>query len=131
MYWLTQLGMECSRKLRGDSGLPSLKYDVPSVNWELYGAVCFSHRSAVLKALGNPLQPAAIKRMALRQNPKARISANNVRDVIRLFEQRGVVRKVWVKGRSHPRYELTDTGKALRLLLLRAEEPVFAHDTGQ
>ena len=54
-------------------------------------------------------------------NPGIRMSANNVRDVIRLFVSKGVVRPITAKRRSHRRYELSEVGKQLRLLLLEAE----------
>ena len=50
------------------------------------------------------------------------MSANNVRDVIRLFVASGIVRSVPGKRRAHPRYELTMLGDVLRTLLLRAEQ---------
>ena len=52
--------------------------------------VCFSHRAAVIQALDRAMQPAAIKRKAKSQNPDLKMSANNVRDVIKLFLQRGI-----------------------------------------
>jgi hypothetical protein len=40
-----------------------------------------------------------------------------VRDIIVLFRARGIVQPIMVRGRAHPRYELTPTGIALQRLL--------------
>ena len=117
LYWLTARGATHSERFgsgRCDHQL--------SIDWDLYGWVCYSHRAAILKALNRPLQPCEIKRKARFDNPALRMSANNVRDVIRLFVARGIVRCVPGKRRAHPRYELTALGDTLRLLLLRAEQ---------
>jgi hypothetical protein len=125
VYWLTTLGAACQRRLREDRRLPPIKQELPGpgagIDWGLYGWVCFSHRAAVIKALGEPLQPSAIKRRARQRDELLRMSANNVRDVIKLFLTRGVVCPVQIPGKTHLRYELTETGQQLRTLLLRAE----------
>ncbi len=131
LYWLTQPGKQCQSRLRRERGLGALPYDFPMVDWELYGWVCFTHRAAVLTALREPMQPAHIKRVARSQNPALKMSANNVRDVIRLFMWRGIVERLpRLKRRSHPRYELTEEGRKLRVLLLRANEGGPKHTEG-
>ena len=130
VYWLTERGKSCQKIIRLQLRLPQLKYDFPSVDWKLYGWVCFSHRNAVLKTLVEPMQPSEIvepmqpseiKRKAHFHNPNLRMSANNVRDVIRLFLEKGVVESIETKAKAHPRYQLTEIGKKLQLLLFRAE----------
>lgn len=123
LYWLTRQGSACQRVLRAVRGLPRSGSDFPRVDWPLYGWVCFTHRAAVVKSLVQPLQPSAIKRKARSQNDGLRMSANNVRDIIRLFHARGIVAVVRVGRKSHPRYRLTETGEKLRVLLTRAEVP--------
>lgn len=120
VYWLTPAGEVAQEDLRRQAGLSRLTHFVPRIDWELYGCVCFSHRSSVLLVLEEPLQPAAIKRRARLQNPGLRMSANNVRDVIRVLLKRGVVESVRIRGRFHPRYRLTETGGLLQELLRRA-----------
>ncbi len=116
LYWLT------TRRAAYSERFGSARCDhQPSIDWDLYGWVCYSHRAAILKALTHPLQPCEIKRKARFDNPALRMSANNVRDVIRLFVVKGIVRSVRGKRRAHTRYELTTLGDALRTLLLRAE----------
>jgi len=115
VYWLTRLGQECRERLHVDALAP-----LPDMDWTLYGWVCYSHRSAVLTALDRPLQPAAIKRRARLQNPAIKMSANNVRDVIKVFLARGIVHPVSCRGRAHPRYALTRTGSTLQTLLFQA-----------
>jgi len=120
LYWCSEFGKRCQEWLFQAKSLTSPKYDFPTVDWDLYGSVCFSHREAVIKTLGQcPLQPADIKRKAKAQFPNLRMSANNVRDVIRYFEASGIVRKVWERRKAHPTYELTEEGDKMRELLRR------------
>jgi len=121
VYWLTKRGTTCQKIIRLQLRLPQLRYDFPTVNWNLYGCVCFSHRSAILKAVVEPMQPSAIKRKARFRNPSLGMSANNVRDVIKLFKSKGIVQAVTLRGQAHPSYELTDLGSKLQVLLLSAE----------
>lgn len=121
LYWLTRLGKAWQRRLRELDCMPPLAHDCPDLDWTLYGDVCFSHRASVVRTLTHPMQPAEIKRRAVFQNPKTRMSANNVRDVIRFLRSKGIVRPVKIRRRAYPRYELTDTGKHMQRLLLQAE----------
>ena len=117
LYGLTELGLGCWRRFKHPAPATSA-----NVDWELYGWVCYRHRSTILKTMTEPMQPATIKRKARSRDPTLRMSANNVRDVMRLFLRRGIVKQVWVRKKAHPRYELTENGKILQSLLLRAEE---------
>lgn len=118
LYKLTRLGIACQKKLRREMNLPELSYFNPSIDWGLYGWVCFRHRASILRVLTEPLQPSEIKRRAIRKVEKLRMSANNVRDIMKLFLARKIVQKVQRRKRAHPRYELTETGQVLRQLLL-------------
>ena len=99
LYWLTELGQTCQRKLFEEKGLPLPRYDFPQVDWDLYGWICYSHRAAVVKALEGEMQPAAIKRRARFQDPGLKMSAK--------------------RGKAHPHYELTELGKTFQNLVLR------------
>ena len=121
LYWLTVLGRECQSNLLQENGQSRIDHDLPDVDWELYGWTCYRHRSAILKVLKLPLQPATIKRIAFRQDPDLKMSANNVRDIIRLFERKGIVSRVMVKRKKHPLYKLTELGEKLRILHLSAD----------
>ncbi len=101
-------------------GLPP--YSLPDMDWELYGWLCYSHRSIILKTLSEPLQPADIKRKARARHPSLAMSAGNVRDVIHLFQMRGLVRPARIRKRKHLRYELTELGLHCQQLLKQAEE---------
>ncbi len=120
LYWLTELGKACQRKLRGKLGLKPLAYRLPNIPWNLFSSVCYSHRSTVIKAMHEPMQAAAIKRKALFQNPNLRMSANNVRDVMKYLLKHGIVCRVKIRRRKYPRYELTDLGRTLKALLVGA-----------
>lgn len=119
LYWLTDLGRTCQ-----ELNLPEKAgkaYDFPSVNWELYGWVCFNHRAAVIRTMTGPMQPSEVKRILRVHRPKMKISANNIRDIVKLFLSRGIVRPVKIKKKAHLRYELTDVGNQFRQLLMQAE----------
>ncbi len=121
LFWLTHLGNECQTAVLKQRQLHGMQHDVPAVDWKLYGTVCYSHRAAVIKTLDKPMQPADIKRKARFEHPEIRMSANNVRDVIRFLKTHGVVQPVHERKRGHPLYELTRQGRHFRRLLIRAE----------
>lgn len=118
LYGPTPLGGRCLRRLQGSSKCHDFSTPPSGVDWELLGWVCYRHRAAILKTLSEPLQPSAIKRRARARDPALRMSANNVRDVIRLFKARGIVQPVYVRKKKHPRYELTPLGANLRNQLI-------------
>ena len=121
VYWTTPLG----RRVQNGIQLGFSKQCKPliEVDWELYGWVCFSHRQAVIKILTTPMQPSEMKRMLRRHGSSVTISSNNIRDIIRLFLKRGLVRKVFFRKKAHPRYELTEIGTKLQELLVQAKMP--------
>lgn len=121
LYWLTRLGMACQRRLRQKLGQRQISYRFPDIRWDLYSSVCYSHRSAVVKAMRGPMQAAEIKRKAHFHNPSLRMSANNVRDVMRYLLTTGIVRQVTIRRKRHPRYELTDLGRTFQDLLFGAQ----------
>lgn len=121
LYWLTRLGKAWQRRLRELDGMHLMRHDFPDLDWSLYGDVCYSHRAAVIKCLSQPMQPAQIKRVARSRNPNTRMSANNVRDVIRFLRANRIAQPVWLKKKAHPRYQLTDVGRQMQRLLLQAE----------
>lgn len=121
LYWLSEEGKDCQRELYRDSNLPYEDCKIPDINWQEYGWLCFSHRSIVLKAMNSPMQPSEIKRYLRIHRPSAKISANNIRDVMRLLLKKGIVRPVKVKKKAHYRYELTEVGTVYRQLLIQAD----------
>ena len=121
VYWLTELGIRCRKQLHQDLDLLYKEYNLPDINWHLYGWVNFNHRSAIIKILTIPMQPAEIKKVLRIRRPNIKISANNVRDIIKLFLARDIVSPVKIRKKAHPKYELTDLGTKLRQLLLRAD----------
>ena len=121
LYWLTDLGIQCRKRLCQDLALTYEEYDLPRIDWALYGWVCFSHRSIVMKTLTAPMQPSEIKRMIRKRKTEMKISANNIRDVVKLLLEKGIVQKVQVRKKAHPRYELTDSGNQFRELLMQSE----------
>ena len=121
LYWITGVGRQCRRQLHQDLNLPEKAYDVPSVNWDLYGLVCYTHRAAIIRSMTSPMQPSEVKRVLRIHRANIRISTNNIRDVIKLLLEKGLVQKVFVRKKAHPRYELTDSGNQFRQLLMQAK----------
>ncbi len=64
------------------------------------------------------MQAAAIKRVARLRNADLRMSANNARDVLWYLLAKDIVRRLMIKRRCHPRYELTEVGKMFQKLLV-------------
>tara|TARA_R110002111_G_scaffold177181_1_gene243194 strand:- start:3424 stop:3963 length:540 start_codon:yes stop_codon:yes gene_type:complete len=121
LYWLTKTGCTFQNRIRKEQKLPFLNHPLPSINWPLYGQLCFSHRSAVIKTLSIPLQPAEIKRKLRIEQPQVHINADNVRDIIRFFKFQNIVQPIYSRRKAYPKYELTQMGKQFRELLIRAE----------
>ncbi len=69
------------------------------------------------------MQAAAIKRKARLRDSNLRMSANNVRDVLKYLLGAQITRRVVVRKKKHPRYELTDLGKEFQRLLLMVRTP--------
>jgi len=121
LYAPTILGFRTQRRFRAEDNLPSPEFFKPVCDWNLYGRLCHRHRSAVLLAMTEPLQPSIIKRHARSRDSEVRMSANNVRDVMRLLVAWGVARPVQIRRRAHLRYELTEQGRVFQELLRQAE----------
>lgn len=121
LYWLTRDGHGCRKKLDRMVGQSYQEPVWPDMDWHLYGWVCYSHRSAVIKALTVPMQPSEIKRVLRQQQSRLKISANNIRDIISLFRNKGIVQPVKARKKVFLRYELTGLGIKLRRLLIQAE----------
>ena len=121
LYWLTKLGESCQTGFLRRLGKRPLEYCMPDLDWALYGSVCFNHRAAIIKVLTEPMQPSTIKRKARARDPTLHMSANNVRNVIRLFRNQGIVHPVRVRKKAHLRYELTEIGRRFQELLWRVE----------
>lgn len=119
VHALTRQGVRY-RSNRSSGCVSGHAHHFPKTDWELYGTVCYRHRAAVIKAISSPMQPSEIKRRALTQNPHLRMSANNVRDVIKFLLKTGIVQQVRIPKKAHPRYELTTQGKHHQTLLFRA-----------
>ena len=120
LYWLTASGVRMQSELRVRAGLAPLAHDAPEIDWSLYGFVCFSHRAAILSVLTEPLQAATIKRRARTRQPGIRLSANNVRDAMRLLVAGGIVRRVCVRKKKHAHYELAEACRGFPRLLQQA-----------
>lgn len=120
IYDLTASGLRIQRRLTSKEPRSPATLPRPTCDWDLYGRLCHRHRSAIILALTEILQPAAIKRRARLLVPGLRMSANNVRDAIRLLRAWSVVRPVRLRRRAHLHYELTAQGRTYQALLRQA-----------
>lgn len=119
VYWFTHLGLACRRQLLIDLGLPAVDPIVPDLPWDLLGWLSFRHRQVVLEHCGaTPEQVCAIRRRARRHVAAIRMSTNNCRDVVKALEAKGIVERVHVLGKAHPRFRLTALGTNLRTWLI-------------
>lgn len=120
LYWLKPRGKQVQRALWDYEGRPPKEHDFPSVDWTLYGWLCFRHRAAIVRNLGEPMQPALIRRKARSREPGLRMSGNNVRDAIREMYQTGIVQRVSVRKKAHARYVLAPVLEPCQRLLRQA-----------
>ncbi len=121
LYWLTDRGRETQLSVGPNKELEAIVHDFPDVDWSQYGWICNRHRESVIKALTRPLPPPRIKRTALQQNPRLRMSNGNCRVVVRDMRRRGIVRPVELPGQPHPAYQLTDESLHYQRLLRQAD----------
>lgn len=121
LYWFTESGRQCCKRVYRDLNLAYVEDSLAEIDWELYGWICFNHRSAVIKTMTETMQPSEIKRTLRNRDPNIKISANNIRDIVKLFLSRGIVRPVEIRKKAHPKYELTELGSQLKQLLIKAE----------
>lgn len=120
LHWLTGIGRACRDRLIRAEGLPPTALTLPELDWPLYGELLFRHRAAVLRAMNGPRQPSEIRRLAVDRQSGLRMSANNVRDVVRFLVEKKVAAPVDRSRAGHKRYALTETGLAFKQLLLNA-----------
>jgi DNA-binding transcriptional regulator GbsR (MarR family) len=133
LYFVTNQGMIVQSELRNGIGLPPVVDNfrkAPAV-WLNYGFVCFSHRSAIIRTLRagdenvRPMNAATIKRKAKFNDPMLRMSANNVRDVLKELSDRDIVRKISTNKSKYPSYMLSNTGEYFKKLLVEADKIDF------
>lgn len=121
LYWLAEVGRRCQKQLCREKAILYQEYDISDADWVLFGWVCFSHRSVVIRILNQPMYPGEIRRYIRKRQPDIKINAGNIQDVIKLFLAKRIVQPVKIKKRVYPRYELTDLGYQLKQLLIQAE----------
>ena len=125
LYWVTRPGQRLRDRVRKLLELAPCSVPPSDVDWNTYGWLCYTHRSAVVKALDRPMRPAEIKHRARFLDTAVRISVSNVRDIVRLLLARGIAEPVRIRRRSRPRYQLTASGRQFRDLLIRADAEYF------
>lgn len=120
VLWLTEAGKHYRDRWRSEKGLAPLQAKIPDLDWALYGEVTSRHRSMVVRTLTRPMGGAELRRAALLQFPGMRMDANKARDAIQFLFKKGIVRRIQVKRRHFPAYELTETGKEIQKMLILA-----------
>ena len=121
LYFPTLIGKSVQRDLSHD--VDFMKGELPRLDWYLYGNLCFNHRSAVFRrlSLDRPMQSAEIKRRLRVEHPEIRISANNIRDVVRTLKEQGLVEEIYLRKKAHPRFVLSMKAVPYQQLLKQAE----------
>ena len=122
LFWPTKLGRVCQTTLVIRYQRSPIEYDLPMIDWNLYSQVTYSHRAAVIKHLSYPMQPTHIRRIAVSKDPGLKLSANNVRDVVRFLCTNSLVNVVGKSQSGHRLYDLAKEGKQMQRLLIRAEQ---------
>lgn len=124
VFDLTEKGKKCYQRyhkhLRQPNPGLTVPEGIPEMDWDEYGWICFRHKSAVIRTLTIPMQPSEIKRKITQRRPQARISANNVRDVIYALLKRDIVEKISHPKRAHAQYQVTPKGRVYQKLLQQA-----------
>ena len=122
VYWLTDDGkLRRTAVARGDEVL-----ECPDIDWDLYGDLCFRHRRTVLLTLNGRMRPPLVKKRALANDPRLRMSVDNCREVLYWMQSRGVVRSIRPRGRRFALYELTGVGGTCQHLMRQALMPTAA-----
>lgn len=119
LFWPTSSGRDCQELLAGQ-WKRNLRHDFPLIDWYLYAQVCYSQRAAVVKHLSRPMQPVQIRRAAVSNDSSLKLSANNVRDVMRFLRLHRIVEVVEQNG-QYALYDLSEEGKHMQRLLIQAD----------
>lgn len=93
---------------------------LPAQDQEAYARICHRHRSTVIRGLGVPRRASQIKQWIRSNLPGAKISVNNVRDVLVKLCGLGIVHRVNDQDKHYPVYALTERGQRFRDLLDQA-----------
>lgn len=127
-YVRTDLGESVYALIGGDAASPSNSLNLPIKDQDAYGLICHRHRSSVVRGLGVPRRASQIKQWIRSNLPGARISANNVRDVLIKLRNLGVVHRVNSDEEHYPLYALTERGQRFRDLLDQAMSLPHDHE---
>ncbi|PCJ50715.1 MAG: hypothetical protein COA73_18485 [Candidatus Hydrogenedentota bacterium] len=106
---------------KGMLELHSQDYIAPVIDWDLYGFLCYAHRTAVILALDGAMRPADIKRRILFTQEGVCISCNNIRDLLKELLNYGVVEREIVGKSPFYSYRLTPEGEVYQRMLLRVQ----------
>lgn len=119
-YVRTALGEAVWSLIDWQSASEMTKIDLPTEDQDAYARICHRHRSTVIRGLGVPRRASQIKQWIRSNLPGAKISVNNVRDVLVKLCGLGVVYRVNDQDEHYPVYALTERGQRFRDLLDQA-----------
>lgn len=120
LYARTTLGESVWSLIKKRSASEPPANKLPAEDHLAYASVCYRHRSVVVRGLGMPRQASQIKHWIRSNLPGAKISANNVRDVLRKLIRIGIVYRTNSDHEYYPVYALTKRGQRFRDLLDQA-----------
>jgi hypothetical protein len=118
LYDLTDAGEVVLKQIANERGI-TVRY---WIDWKLFACLAFNQRSDVLLTWRNPnesLRAIEIKERAQKQKPSTKMSANNVRDVLRYLTENALVIKILKPRSTFPRFEITELGWIYRIMLNR------------
>ena len=119
-YVRTPLGEAVWSLIDWQSASEMTKIDLPTEDQDAYARICHRHRSTVIRGLGVPRRASQIKQWIRSNLPRAKISVNNVRDVLVKLCGLGIVYRVNDQNDHYPVYALTERGQRFRDLLDQA-----------
>ena len=120
LYFFTSRGLKERRQLGASESADLPELDVPPIDWHLYANCCHAHRSAVIRTIDQEsLRASFIRRLAVRHDPRLKMSTANTRDVLYWLVKHRVVQFEMLGKRPRRFYQLTDLGQDFKRLLTR------------
>ncbi|MFN3167771.1 MAG: hypothetical protein ACE37H_11980 [Phycisphaeraceae bacterium] len=119
-YIRTKLGDSVWSQIVCKATAKQVSLKLPAKDHDAYSRVCHRHRSTVVRGLGVPRRASQIKQWIRSNLPGAKISVNNVRDVLGKLCGLGIVHRVNDRDEHYPVYALTERGQRFRDLLDQA-----------
>lgn len=122
IYWLTRHGCAAQQLIADDEDQEVSTHFTPRIDWDLYGAVCTSHRATMILNTDaeDARQTARIRKRAIHRDANVRMCSSNAHRAMLFLREHELVRAVKVRKRRLPHYVLTGIGLTMKQLLEHA-----------